>query len=82
VTYFVRVIAKDADGAAAAGTEGSATPQEGMTDAIIADFIAANAILAEHLEAELVLAGAIVAGTPGAGRVELGISEMDGMIDW
>ena len=82
-TYFVKVIAKDADGAAAASSEDSATPEEGMAEAIVADLIAANAIIAEKLDAVLVLASTIVAGALDAGRVELGIATdptMGGMV--
>jgi hypothetical protein len=82
-TYFVQIVAKDADGSAPASAEDSATPEAGMENAIIADLIAANAIIAEKLETVLAIATTIVAGTLNGPRVEVGVATdeaMGGMI--
>ena len=64
--YYVKIIAKDVDGSAAAGTQGSATPiQAGTTDisddSITTGKIAANTILAGDIAAGAITATAITA---------------------
>lgn len=76
-TYFVKLIAKDEDGAAAAGAEGSGTPAtvnspDITANAVIAGKIAANAVLAENLEAILSIVTRLVAGDVSGARLELG----------
>lgn len=81
-TYYVKLIAVDADGSAAASTEDSGSPVQVDTpdiavNAITADKILANAITAEKLEAVLALVSTLVAGTVDAARVELGVDPDD-----
>lgn len=86
-TYYVRLIAKDEDGAAPAGVEASGqvaqatgediavntvTTDHLVANAVTADEIAAQSITAEKLEAILALVSTLLAGNPGGSRVELG----------
>ena len=73
-TYYARLVATDADGAAAAGVEGS-----GQLNPAAGGDVIAGVVTAEMLEAVLVLATTMIAGTLGAGRVELGIATDEAM---
>lgn len=81
-TYYVKLVAVDADGSAAAGAQGSGSPVQVNTPdiavgAIIADRIAANAVTAEKLEAVIALVSTLIAGTPDAARTEVGVNQDD-----
>ncbi len=69
--YYVRLIAKDADGAAAAGTQSSSVD---MVQINGASDIQVNTITDTLLQSQLVLSTTILAGTPGAARIELSSS--------
>ena len=73
--YYVRIIARDFDGAAAAGVEGSGTPAEADTadiavEAITADRIRVNSLTGDRLAAVFVIAGQIATAEEGARVVE------------
>lgn len=82
--YFVKLVAKDDDGSAAASSEASAQlskvdSPDITANAITAIHILAESIASEHLEAELVLTNSIIAGDPMAGHLQMGVSSMEGM---
>lgn len=66
-TYFVKLIAKDKDGSAAASAQGSGTPIKANT----AD-IAANAITSNEILANTILAGDIQNGTLTSTQIQAG----------
>jgi hypothetical protein len=86
--YFVKVVAKDVDGAHGGGTFGTPTyggsytqdsaflNQNNSSDiaalAIKAEHIEAGAIESEKLSSAIILGGVIVGGDPAAARVQLG----------
>jgi len=85
-TYFVRLVAKDEDGAGVVGTEGSGSPVQVVgpdlaANSVVAGKIAANAVTAGTLESVLALTSALLAGTPTAQRVEIGYGQDGGVID-
>jgi len=66
--YYVRLIAKDVDGSAAAGTQSTSADMvqiNGRAD------IQTGSIKATLLESQLVLSTTILAGTPGGARIEM-----------
>lgn len=74
-TYYVKLIAKDADGAAAAGSQGSGTPVQVnspdiVAESIISSLLASGSITADKLVSVLILAGAIKTAETGQ-RVEI-----------
>jgi hypothetical protein len=75
-TYYVKMVAKDADGSAAAGTQASlagpmqATTPEIAVGSITADQIAVNSVTADRLAATLLLANLIQTASEGQ-RVEM-----------
>jgi len=76
VTYYVKLIARDADGSADPGGEGSAAPVQVTTPDVAANFIYGNTIVANQLiggeiQSDLILSGNIKTATSGA-RVALG----------
>lgn len=76
-TYFVKLVAKDADGSAAAGAQGSASMVQIIsgdvgTDTITAGNIAAGAITSSELASNSVIAGKIAAGTIVAADISAG----------
>jgi len=91
-TYRVRLVARDDDGQAAAGTEASGAPiqitsPDIAVGSIVTDLLAANAITADKLAAVLILAGAIKTAEAGqrveidAGGVRLHASDGTPMVD-
>lgn len=76
---YVRIVAKDADGAAPAGLEVPSTPIQATSDdiatnSVITDKLAANAITADKLAARIILASEIATGESGFDRVSLDAS--------
>lgn len=74
-TYYVRIVARDLDGSAAAGAEASGsavqiTSPDIAVGSIVSDLIASNTITADKLSAVLILAGAIKTAETGQ-RVEV-----------
>lgn len=85
-TYFVRLVAKDEDGAGVVGTQASGSPVQVtgpdlIAGAVTAGKIAANAVTAGTLESILALTSALLAGTPGAQRLEIGYGTEGGVLD-
>lgn len=81
-TYYVKLIAKDADGSAAAGTQASGVPQQTNTadiaaNAITATQIAANAVTAAKILAGTITASQIAANTLTAGLIAAGAVTAD-----
>lgn len=75
-TYYAKIIAKDTDGAAAAGVEGSGAPEPATTPelavgSVVADTVFTNSLTADRLASVLLLANLIQTADAGA-RVELG----------
>lgn len=75
-TYYVRIVAKDADGSASAGTEAFGTPRQADTpdiavEAITADQILANSITSDQVAAVFIVGNRFVTATEGQ-RVEMG----------
>lgn len=82
--YYVKIIAKDFDGAAAVSAEANgmlvqASSADISVGSITVDQILAGSITAEALEAMLVMATTLVAGVPTGSRVEIG--KMTNLID-
>lgn len=74
--YYVKLVARDVDGSAAASAQGTATPIKANTpdiavDAITAAQILANSILADKLAASIILATVFKTAETGR-RVEVG----------
>lgn len=74
--YYVKVIAKDGDGAANAGTQGSAALMKVTGDDIAVNYVYAGNLLADQIiggqiSADLLVSGAIRTASSG-GRVEMG----------
>lgn len=76
VPYYVQVIAKDADGAAAASPTGA----NSLVQVTHFD-IQAGSIKADLLETQLILASAIILGTPLTTRIEITSSGIDAYSD-
>lgn len=80
-TYYAKIIARDADSAAAASAQDDAvlaqvTEPDIATDAIIARHILAEEIQAGHLEAAMVLVNTLIAGAGAATtRIEIGVAQ-------
>jgi hypothetical protein len=77
-TYFVKLIAKDADGSAAAGAQASGSPRQATTDdlavgSVTADQVLVNTLTADRLASVLLLANLIETADEGQ-RVEIGPS--------
>lgn len=71
VPYYVRLVARDADGAAAAGTEGSGLPRQVTSPDIAAENVFAEHVLADtalftKLQALLIISNTLKTATSGA----------------
>jgi hypothetical protein len=82
-TYYIKVIAKDGDGSAAAGTQGSGTIiQANSSDlavgSVTANHILAGAITADKLSANLAVAGKLIAAIDQLNWQDVNRVEIDG----